>query len=98
MRIHRASCVIGPPGSPPARVFGMEPLRRVDAGVYETVDSVYVIRHIARHVWELRMLTGIVATCDTKLSCECVLARHRAFHSGAIDRAEYESEIEQWTR
>ena len=76
----------------------MEPLRRVSAGVYETRDEHYIVERKSRHVWQLRTLGRIVAECDTKLACECVLARDRAMIAGIITTAEFYTECERWLR
>ena len=77
-------------------VYGMEPLHRIRAGWYETEDQEYAI---VRTGQDWRLSSGpTVATCDTKLSCECVLARLRAFKAGTIDWDTYQAEIKPWTR
>lgn len=77
-------------------VFGIESLERIDSGSYETRDQEYSIRRVGRRGWRLAHGAAHVATCDTKLSCQVVLARHRALRSGVLDAAEYRRETERW--
>ena len=77
-------------------VYGMEPLRRRGIGSYKTADDLYAIIRRGRNLWVLLSMGFLVEVCDTKLSCECVLARLRALRAGTIDAATYKSEIEPW--
>ena len=81
------------------RVYPLERLRRVRAGHYETLDRRYRILRGA-DAWgveDARRGAWLVES-NTKLGCEVILARFRAFHAATITWHECQQESEPYVR